>query len=132
MKRHKILSKSTPSPISYQYNPRQEELTTGLNPTGIWDSNKDCINLSIHQHQCLCRHILQQGQASVCINSHPINSKKKKNISRKSTNSQASVTNTQSCVRDVVICKFGGEFHSYTQCKMLSNIQRMNRTGGCC
>lgn len=38
-------------------------------------------------------------------------------ISGKSTNSKTSDTTTRSCVRDVVICKFGGEFHSYIHCR---------------
>lgn len=24
-------------------------MTTGLNPTDIWESNKDCINIYVHQ-----------------------------------------------------------------------------------
>lgn len=44
---------------------------------------------------------------SVCASVH---------ISGKSTNSKTSDTTTQSCVRDVVICKLGGEFHSYIHC----------------
>lgn len=63
MKRHKILSKSTPSPISYQYNPRQEEMTAGLNPTGICDSDEDCINVGIHHHWWWCRRVVWKGQA---------------------------------------------------------------------